>query len=71
MDFEVTVNDKRIRTTQFNDVMDFIRSELAYWNNFESEKPTSLMVYKVPSGTQTIGVNVKDDVDAQDLFGRR
>lgn len=71
MDFEVTVNDKRIRTTQFNDVMDFIREELSYWNNFESDKPASLMVYKVPSDTPTIGIKVKDDVDAQDIFGRR
>lgn len=71
MDFEVTVNDKRIRTSQFNDMMEFIKENLAYWNNFESDKPASLMVYKVPSDTPTIGVTVEDGIDAQDIFGRR
>ncbi len=70
MDFLVQIGDKITITSQFEIAMDFIRGELAYWNNFTPEQPVNILVKKIPSDTSTISVDVKDDVNAEDIFGR-
>lgn len=71
MDFFTQIGEKSLLTSQFDQTMDFIRGELAYWNNFTPEQPITIVVKKILSDTPTINVSVKDDVSAEDIFGRQ
>lgn len=75
MDFRVTVSTKdNVRETksfeQFSDAINYITEKMSYWNNFAPEEPIYFEIIKVLSDTDTLGVNVADEMDIADLFGR-
>lgn len=71
MNFEISIcGDIRV-FEQYQDVLDFINEKMAYWNNFESHTMFDIWVRKIPSQTETLGVSVKEDINLEDIFGRK
>lgn len=75
MDFRVTVSTKdNVRETQtfeqFFDAVTYITEKMSHWNNFTPEEPIYFEIAKVAGGAPTLSVNVADEMDIADLFGR-
>lgn len=73
MDFEIKIGPEGtpIRFTQFDDLVEFIKTYLAQWNNFNPEMNFDIYVKKVPNDTPTIGIHTGDGVHVKDIFGQR
>lgn len=71
MDFELRIDQDCWHFTQFNDLMNMLREQMAYWNNFASHEPLRVTIKKVPSQTETLGINVTEELTAEDVFGGR
>lgn len=71
MDFELRTTQQKEpwQFTQFNDLIEQIREQLAYWNNFGSHEPVRITIKKVKGSTETVGVNVSETIDSKDIFG--
>jgi hypothetical protein len=70
MDFHVTVHkDNGVEESvfeQYQDMLKHLDNTLAYWNNFESHSSLGVSVKKIPSATDTIGVNAADEFKLSD-----
>lgn len=70
MDFELRIDQDCWTFDQFDLLMDKLREQIAYWNNFASHEPLRVTIKKVQSETETLGISVQDDIFAEDIFGR-
>lgn len=68
MDFLVTIDGSEFRFEQYQDMLSFLQEKLAYWNNFQSDQEYTVVFRKIPSQTETVGVNVKDEWKAFERF---
>lgn len=68
MDFRVVIKtgnpdiDTDLVLEQYSDVLGLIDSQMAYWNNFYPNLEFKVIVTKIKSQTDTIGVNVDEDL---------
>jgi hypothetical protein len=60
MDFSITIDGKECQYEQYEELIDFIRNRLAHWNNFRADEEYIIVLKKVPSKTETLGVSVDD-----------
>lgn len=72
MEFELQIGPKGtpILFSQFDEVVEFIKTCMAQWNNFNPETSFNVIIRKVPSDTPTLGISTGDGIDVQDVFGR-
>lgn len=73
MDLEITVSDRVYVFQMFEEGITQIVDILKAWNNFEDTTiPMTITVRKVQAtGPPALGIDVKEEVDTSDLFGRR
>jgi len=73
MDFliKIGVQGTEVRFTQFNDVLEHIKTYMAQWNNFSPQMRFEVFVRKVPSEAETIKVHSGEVVQIKDVFGQR
>lgn len=53
---------------QFQDMVAFFVGKAAYWNNFEPHLGLHVHVEKIPSQTDTLGVNASDEFKVSEHF---
>lgn len=76
MDFEVVVGNIEEGATPFafstfDAAWEFIRQDMAQWNNFHPELLFKVQIRKIPSDTEAFGVHSGENIKAKDVFGRR
>jgi hypothetical protein len=78
MDFEISIHhsrDKQLEYVeehafeQFKDALKFIEHHMSQWNGFKNEHTLNITVKKVTGRTETLGVNVDDEMRLGDIFG--
>lgn len=75
MDFEIIIGYdgegfKKAIATDIVAIPQFITAELAQWNNFRADKELNVLIRKVENDTETLTVNVKDEIRTKDIFGQ-
>lgn len=77
MDFKVTITEDKegafaewATFEQYADALAYIDRAMASWNNFSSDQTMVVKLEKVSSQTETLGVNVKEEQNLSDIFGR-
>jgi len=76
MDFKVTIAEYRSKTEQsatfeqYADALNYIDRYMAQWNNFNTGQTMIIRIQKVPSTTETLGVQTNEKIDIKAIFGR-
>lgn len=66
MNFEIQIGDEVRIFEEYYHVLNFINERMAYWNNFESHKFMKVLIRKIPSGTETLGISVEEKVNLRE-----
>jgi len=68
MTYQLIVEDQETRCESFNDLIELIRGQVSYWNNFNQDERCFLLISHLETDGSDLQVKVADGIYAEDII---